>query len=34
MLKEGLYEELISEKLKEELAILESGNYDVFSVWL
>lgn len=29
MLKEGLYEELISEKLKDELAVLEEGNYDV-----
>lgn len=29
MLKEGLYEELISEKLKGELAVLEEEKYDV-----
>ena len=29
MLKEGLYEELISEKLKEELDILDNGKYDI-----
>ncbi|GFP76417.1 hypothetical protein [Clostridium fungisolvens] len=30
MLKEGLYEELISEKLKVELAVLEDEKYDIF----
>lgn len=29
MLKEGLYEEIINEKLKDELAVLEDGNYDI-----
>lgn len=29
MLKEGLYEELISEKLEGELAVLEDGKYDI-----